>query len=495
MTSERTATGHHREGVFVKAMGTVDALFVGFGAMIGFGWITLTGGWLSSAGTWGAILAFVVGGAIMMLVGLVYSELVSAMPRAGGEHNYLMRGMGPRWSLVGSWAITGGYITVIMFEAVATPRTFDYLFPGLASLMPMYEVAGFQVGLPWALVGVVAAVVVTWINIRGVKITSLVQTFVVSFLLLVAAVLVFGGAVGGDVANTEPAFAGGAAGFAIVLGAVPFLFVGFDVIPQAAEEIDLPPRRIGRVLILSVAMAVAFYLVVIYVTSLARPASELAAFDLATADALTVMLGSEVWGRIVIAGGLAGILTSWIGFLLGASRLLWAMSTSGMIPAWFGHIHPRYKTPSNAILFIGALSVIAPFGGTAVLGWAVDGGSPMIVLAYALVAISFCLLRVKDPGMERPFRVGSGRTTGMAVGIAASVLCVILFLLYIPGLTPISITLAWQSYAIFAAWMIVGIVFASRLPGGIKAGPETEAILLSEIAARRQKAERARAGG
>ncbi|WP_203135269.1 APC family permease [Microbacterium sp. JZ31] len=482
--TERATTGH-REGVFEKAMGSIDALFVGFGAMIGFGWITLTGGWLADAGTWGAVIAFAVGGGIMMLVGLVYSELVSAMPRAGGEHNYLMRGMGPRWSLIGSWAITGGYITVILFEAVATPRTFDYLFPGLGSLLPLYSVAGFEVGLVWALVGVVAAVVVTWINYRGVKLTSLVQTFVVSFLLLVALVLVFGGIVGGDVANTEPHFAGGFAGFAVVLGAVPFLFVGFDVIPQASEEIAVPPRKIGRLLIISVVMAVAFYLVVIYVTSLALPAGDLVEFDLVTADALAAMLGADFWGRVVIAGGLAGILTSWIGFLLGASRLLWAMSVSGMIPAWFGRIHPRYKTPSNAILFIGALSVVAPFCGTAMLGWAVDGGSPMIVLAYALVALSFCLLRVKDPGMARPFRVGRGNATGMAVGVAALVLCVILFLLYIPGLTPISITLAWQSYLIFGLWMIVGVLFALRLPGGIKAGPDTEAILLSEIAARR----------
>lgn len=484
MTSVSTKGGR-RDGVFVKAMGSVDALFVGFGAMIGFGWITLTSGWLTTAGTWGAMLAFVVGGAIMVLVGLVYSELVSAMPRAGGEHNYLMRGMGPRWSLLGSWAITGGYIAVILFEAVATPRTFDYLFPGLASLIPMYTIAGFEVGLPWALVGVVAAIVVTWINIRGVKVTSLVQTFVVSFLLLVAALLVFGGFAGGDVAHTEPHFVGGVAGFAVVLGAVPFLFVGFDVIPQAAEEIDVPPRKIGRILILSVVMAVTFYLVVIYVTSLAMPASELGAFDLVTADALAIMLGADFWGRVVIAGGLAGILTSWIGFVLGASRLLWAMSVSGMIPAWFGRIHPKYRTPSNALLFIGALSVVAPFCGTAMLGWAVDGGSPMIVLAYALVALSFCLLRIKDPGMERPFRVGRGRTTGMVVGVTATVLCVLLLLLYIPGLTPISITLAWQSYLIFGLWMAVGVAFALRLPGGIKAGPDTEAILLAEIAARR----------
>ncbi|MDN5661248.1 MAG: amino acid permease, partial [Brevibacterium aurantiacum] len=65
---------------FVKALGSVDALIIGFGAMIGFGWVVLTGEWLSGAGTLGAILAFVVGGIIMCFVGTVYSEMVAAMP-------------------------------------------------------------------------------------------------------------------------------------------------------------------------------------------------------------------------------------------------------------------------------------------------------------------------------------------------------------------------------------------------------------------------------
>lgn len=89
--------------------------------MVGFGWVTLVGGWIESAGSLGATLAFVVGGVMMAIVSLVYAELVAAMPKAGGEHNYIIRAMGPRWSFIGSWAITGGYATVVAFEAVALP--------------------------------------------------------------------------------------------------------------------------------------------------------------------------------------------------------------------------------------------------------------------------------------------------------------------------------------------------------------------------------------
>ena len=130
MTHEQSAPEDRGHG-FVKALGTVDVLFIGFGAMIGFGWIVLTGGWLNDAGTLGALLAFAAGGVIMGFVGVVYSELVAAMPHAGGEHNYLMRGMGPRLAMLGSWGITGGYIGVVMFEAVAVPRTMTYLVPNI----------------------------------------------------------------------------------------------------------------------------------------------------------------------------------------------------------------------------------------------------------------------------------------------------------------------------------------------------------------------------
>src|SRR5699024_6818740 len=111
-SSAGVGTGHSGssdDGGLAKVLGNVDLLFVGFGAMIGFGWIVLTSGWIQDAGTVGAMLAFTIGGIVMIFVGLVYSELVAAMPFAGGEHNYLLRAMGQRTALFCSWAIPGGY--------------------------------------------------------------------------------------------------------------------------------------------------------------------------------------------------------------------------------------------------------------------------------------------------------------------------------------------------------------------------------------------------
>ncbi|PCC52564.1 APC family permease [Brevibacterium aurantiacum] len=470
---------------FVKALGSVDALFIGFGAMIGFGWVVLTGEWLSGAGTLGAILAFVVGGIIMCFVGTVYSEMVAAMPHAGGEHNYLIRAMGPRVSLFGSWAITGGYISVVMFEAVAVPKTALYLFPNLEHIK-LWTIADSDVYLTWALVGTVTAIIIAWINIRGVKLASLVQTFVVSFLIIVAFLLLAGGLTGGEAANAEPLFTGGGAGFIAVVAVVPFLFVGFDVIPQSAEEIKLPPAKIGKLVVVSVFMAIAFYVIIIWMTSLAMPASELATHDLVMADALAAMFNSAFWGKLVIAGGLAGIITSWNAFLMGSSRLMWAMAVAGMIPAWFGKLHPKYRTPVNSIIFIGILSALAPFLGSAALGWIVDAGSPAIVIAYFLVSVGFIILRKREPAMDRPLRIGGKGNGGMIIGIISAVLTLALFILYLP-ITPYSAQLAWQSWAMFGLWLAVGIVFMFRLPTGVKAGPNAENELLAKVKSLRKK--------
>ena len=100
--STQTDTSPHGSERFKRSLGRIEIFFIGFGAMIGFGWITSTSTWLNDAGMLGAAIAFVIGGAIMGLVGLVYAELVAAMPLAGGEHNYLMRGFGPRPAFIGS---------------------------------------------------------------------------------------------------------------------------------------------------------------------------------------------------------------------------------------------------------------------------------------------------------------------------------------------------------------------------------------------------------
>lgn len=475
---ERQAVGKPEEASLLKVLGSWDVLALGFGAMIGFGWVVLTGDWIGSAGTLGAVLAMAAGGVIMGVVGLTYAELTAAMPKAGGEHNFLLRGMGPRWSFVGSWGIVGGYVTIVAFEAVALPRTALYLFPGLNQIR-LWEVAGSEVYLTWALVGAIAAVIITTINILGVKFASVAQTFVVVLLLVIGLMLVFGSFTGGSTDNMQPLFTGGTAGFFAVLVVVPFLFVGFDVIPQSAEEVNVPARQVGRLVVIAVALATVWYLMTILTTSSAMPAGDLAEVDIATADAFGVMFDSDFMAKLLIAGGIAGILTSWNSLLLGASRLMYSMARSGMLPAWFGKLHPRFRTPVNALLFIGGLSFIAPFLGEAMLGWLVDSGSPSIVIAYLLVSIVFVILRRREPQMERPLRVGGmGNAGGLAIGGAAVVLCAGLLALYLPGMPAF---LDPQPWILFGGWWLLGAIFLLRIPTGIAPGADAEHRLLAAL--------------
>ncbi|MGA9746743.1 MAG: APC family permease [Nocardioides sp.] len=450
---------------FTRVLGRWDVLAVAFGAMIGFGWIVLTGGFLQDAGTLGAALAFVIGGVIMALVGLTYAELVSAMPKAGGEHNYVLRGLGSRAAFVTSWSLVLGYVSVVAFEAVALPQTMLYLAPDML-VGKMWTVADYDVYASWVAVGVIGALLVTGLNYIGVRPAAVFQGVAVLFLLAVGALLLVGSVVGGSSDNLAPLFTGGFGGIVAVLVAVPFLFVGFDVIPQSAEEINLPFRQIGKLVVVSVLAAATFYIVVMVTVGSSLPKAELAASELSAADGMAALWGSDVFGKILVVGGIAGILTSWNGFLLGASRLLYAMAASGMVPRWFGHVHPRYRTPSNAILFIGALSLIAPLFGRQMLVWLVDAGGLSIIVAFFLVAVSFLMLRRLEPGMERPFTVSAGPV----VGVLAAVLTLGLGVLFLPGMPA---ALIWPAeWVILGLWWAAGVVLVLRLP---RIGPGRDA--------------------
>jgi APA family basic amino acid/polyamine antiporter len=458
---------------FNRILGRWDVLAVAFGAMIGFGWIVLTGGFLESAGTLGAALAFVIGGVVVGFVGLTYAELVSAMPSAGGEHNYVIRALGSRPAFITSWALVLGYVSVVAFEAVALPQTMLYIFPDMLAGR-LWSVAGYDVYASWVAVGVVSAALITAINYIGIRPAAVFQSIAVLCLVAIGVALIVGAGVGGDTGQMDPLFTGGAAGIITVLVATPFLFVGFDVIPQSAEEINLPYRKIGQLLIVSVALAVGWYVMIMLTVGASMPAGQLADAELAAADGMAALWGSETMGTVLVLGGIAGILTSWNGFLLGASRLVYALAQSGMLPAWFARIHPRFRTPSNAVLFIGVLSVLAPFFGQQTLIWMVDAGGISIVTAYLMVAVSFVMLRRREPHMERPFRAAGGTATGVIAGALSLGLGV----LYLPGMPA---ALVWPyEWLLLGLWWIVGLAFMARIPS-VGAGPDAEERVRAQV--------------
>ncbi|MCV6604671.1 MAG: amino acid permease, partial [Porticoccaceae bacterium] len=159
---------------FSRVLGNRETISLAFGAMIGWGWVVLAGDWIAEAGTLGAISAFLVGGALVALIGFTYAELASAMPQAGGEHVYSQRALGNTGSFICTWAIVLGYVSVSAFEAVALPTVMDYLAPGFRFGF-LWTVAGWDVYLSWVLIGSLGAVVITVVNILGVQPAARVQ--------------------------------------------------------------------------------------------------------------------------------------------------------------------------------------------------------------------------------------------------------------------------------------------------------------------------------
>ena len=454
-----------KQSEFDKVLTAKDMLVIAFGAMIGWGWVVSTGDWIGRGGVVGAALGFAIGGVMIFFVGMTYAELTAALPQCGGEHVFSYKAMGPTGSFICTWGIIFGYVGVVCFEACAFPTIVGYLFPGFLKGY-LYTVAGFDIYLSWLIVAMVVAVLMTWVNIIGIKTAANLQTVFTVIIIAVGLAIIGVSAVRGDTANILPQMwqsdaEGGVVKHVIrVAVTTPFFFIGFDVIPQAAEEIKGSLKKIGFYLILSVVMAVLFYGCVILAVGYMLNPDEINASmqgnGLVTADVMVKAFGKKALGNVVIIGGLCGIVTSWNSFMIGGSRAMYSMADSYMIPKAFAKLHPKYKTPVNALLLIGAISLVSPFAGRQMLVWISDAGNLGCCLAYCMVSCSFLILRKKAPEMPRPYKVKHANFMGwMAVLLSGGmVACYI-----IPGSGS---TLAPQEWAMAGAWALIGIIFYFR---------------------------------
>jgi amino acid transporter len=377
------------------------------------------------------------------------------MPKAGGEHVYTHRGLGIGWSFCCTWALLLAYVNVCLFEAVALPTAVEYLLPGI-KIGTLWRVFDADVDLGFVLVGAGATVVITVINVLGIKVAARFQTLALT-LIVISGITLFTGAVSfGDFDNARPLLATPATGALSVLIMVPALLVGFDVIPQSAEEIDLPPARIGLLLIISVFLAVAWYSLVSLAVAVSMPAADLAASSMATGDAAGALWGHPAAGTLLVLGGVAGILTSWNAFVIGGSRVLFALAESGLVPEVFARLHPQYHTPYVGIIAIGILSLIAPLFGRTVLVWLIDAGGFATIVAYLFVPLAFLALRRKEPDLPRPFRISHPKT----IGIGGFVLALALIAAYLPG-SPSALIWPYEWLTI-TIWSIVGVLLFLR---------------------------------
>lgn len=448
---------------FNKVLNTGDVVVTAFGAMIGWGWVVSSGGWIQSAGALGTALGFLIGGVMIYFVGMVYAELTTAMPEVGGPKVFTQKAFGPIVSFICTWAIILSYVGVVCFEACSLPTIIQYIWPGFLKGY-LYTIAGFDVYATWVILAIVAAVGITLVNIRGIKAAAILQKVLTITIAAVGIILVVASAINGEPDNLNGQFLIGESSgsmikniFAIAVVA-PFFLFGFDVIPQAAEEINVPLKKLGKLLVSSIALAVAFYALVVLAVGYGMNSSEIAesasTSGLVTADAMAKLFNSAVMAKILIIGGLCGIITSWNSFLMGGSRAIFSMAESYMVPHVFSKVHPKYKTPVTALILVGLLSIASVFCGRVMLLWISNSASFACCIAYCIVACAFLKLRKTEPDINRPFKIKNYKFVGILAILLSGMLCA---LYLIPGSGS---TLTSEELVITGGWTLIGVVFA-----------------------------------
>lgn len=451
--------------LFKPVLRKKDILMMAFGAMIGWGWVISSGQWIQTGGALGTAIGFIIGGTMIYFVGLTYAELTAAMPKNGGSQNFSYAAFGAIGSFICSWALVLSYIGVVCFEACSFASIMQYVVPDFLQGY-LYTIAGYDVYASWVFVAIIASILIVYINFLGTKSAAKFQNILTSIIAGVGLLLVAGSAVTGDISHMAAQALVGNSTIDILSNILkvaimtPFFLFGFDIIPQAAEEINVPLERVGRLMMLSIGMAVIFYAVVVlaigYVMTPVQIEESMVTTGMVTADAIAVAFSNEAMTKVLIIGGLCGIVTTWNSFLIGGSRVLYSMSKARMLPLIFSKLHVQNRTPYISILFLGAISIVAPFFGRVMLIWIVDAANFACCLTYCIVALSFLVLRKKKPNMVRPFRVKSG----MIIGLLAALMAGFMVLMYIvPG---ISCSLIWQEWVIIGGWAILGVLLAIR---------------------------------
>lgn len=443
-----------------KGIGKSGMFSLAFGAMIGVGWVTAMGSWLSNAGPLGAIISFVLGGLLMISIGLCYAEITAALPLSGGEIAYAYKAYGTTQAFIVGWFLVFGYLSVSAFEAVSISKVISYLIPSI-DYWELYVINGSPIYLSHIALSAFFVILISAINYTGVKNSARFQVGLTILFISLTFIFVIAGMVMGDWSNLKPLFSSNdsgsiAAGIAMVLVTVPFWFVGFDTIPQAAEEANesVSIKTVGLLIPISIIAAVCFYILLIMSTSIAAPWNEIINDKLPTAKAFGMATESPFLVKLILVTAIVGLLTSWNGFFLAGSRVLFAMGRGKVIAPSLGKAHPRFQTPYVAVLFSGIITFLASLMGPGAMMAFVNVGSLCIVIAFFGVSSSFLTLRKKFPKLNRPFKAPGGKLLGY-IGLVGSMS--ILLVMIIPN-SPVA--LAWPfEWLIFLAFSILGLVF------------------------------------
>ncbi len=367
---------------------------LGFGTMIGTGWVVLMDDWLGRGGPLGAMLGFGIGGLLLLPVGYIYGQWVRRLPDAAGEAAYTAQVFPPLVSYMTGWMMLLAYFIVCPWEAVALGKLAAYIFPRLDT-MELYRVAGQPVFLPRLLLGAGLTLILAFLNYRGIRASATFQSWATSSVLLVFLVLLLTSAATGSPRHFQPLFSHAPiASILLTLQIVPYFVTGFESVPKVAEEAnpEFKAQDFFKAIGMALLVGAGFYVLAVGAVSYIAPWQSLLGKRFATAIAFEQATHSVWLVRLIFAISLVALFQVFNGNFVASTRLVFAYGRRGTLHPVFSAIHTRYLTPTIAILGITAGTLIGLLLGDAILVPVTEVGSLASSLGWFTACLSFLLI-------------------------------------------------------------------------------------------------------
>nr|WP_240979677.1 amino acid permease [Streptomyces sp. HNM0574] len=434
------AAGAGGGGTLRRTLGMWQLTMISIGATLGTGIFVVLGEAVPHAGP-AVTVSFVIAGLTALFSALSYAELAGTIPVSGSSYSYAYATLGELVAWVCGWCLILEYGVSVAAVAVGWGQYLNELLHGtLGFTIPAFLSAppgdGGVFNLPALLVVLLAMAFLLGGARESARANTVMVVVKIAALLLFCAVAFTGVRAG----NYAPFMPLGMAGVSAAGATLFFSYIGFDAASTAGEEAKNPQRDLPRAIILSLVIVTALYVLVAAVAVGARPWKGFEGSEAALAGILKDATGHEFWATMLAAGAVIAIASVVLTVLYGQTRILFAMSRDGLVPAFLSRVHPRTGTPrANTVvvsLFCGLLAAAVPLGRLA------DATSIGTLFAFGLVNIAVIVLRRTRPGMHRAFRVPLAPVTPL-IGLG---LC-----LWMMG------SLDTATWIVFGCWMAAGL--------------------------------------
>lgn len=412
-----------------RVLNASHATSIVVGIIIGSGIFLVPREMMAAVGSSGMVYAvWIVGGLLSLFGAMTYAEIAAQRPKYGGEYAFIREAYGDLMGFLYMWT----WITVAKPASIAT------IAAGLARVLATFSIFSFLMRPAFAhlLWSQIFAIAMTWLitglNILGTRKSGNVQlalTWLKILLILVIAGVCFGAAGShGAWSNFATEFTGargGFSGFMVALIAALWAYDGWSDVTQLAGEIQRPQRSLPLALVGGVAIVGGLYMLTNAAIQYVMPAAAIAGADRPAADALRLIVGK--WGEGLVSLGMAvSICATFVGSSLSGARVPFAAAHDGLFFKQLAYIHPKFETPSTALILQAVLSSL--------LLLAIGRFQALFTLAifaewffYALTASTVFVFRRREPDVARPYSVWGYPILPLLFIVSAIVLLVFSF--------------------------------------------------------------------